>query len=147
MDTSLKLLNSLLRARGDECSATIDLLELDLIGGKVRLVKSGAAPSFVVRDGRLFRLQSKTVPIGILRALDAELINFEVVEGDRIIMLSDGVAKSFEDCPWLYELLGGELTLGTDADGIARAILKNAVENGACDDITAGVILVGRTGE
>lgn len=142
MDTSLKLLNSLLRARGDECSATIDLLELDLISGRVRLVKSGAAPSFVVRDGRLFRLQSKTVPIGILRALDAELINFEAVAGDRIIMLSDGVARSFEDCPWLYELLGGELTQIADADGIARTILRRAIENGASDDITAGVILL-----
>ncbi len=142
MDTSLKMLNALLRARGGECSATVDLLELDLMNGRVRLVKSGAAPSLVIRDGRLFRLQSKTVPIGILRALDAELINFEAYAGDRIVMLSDGVAKSFEDCPWLYELLGGEALLGDDPTAMAQSILRGALENGACDDITAGVVII-----
>lgn len=143
MDTSLKMLNALLRARGGECSATVDLLELDLMNGRVRLVKSGAAPSFVIRDGRLFRLQSKTVPIGILRALDAELINFEAKVGDRIVMLSDGVAKSFEDCPWLYELLGGEALRGRDPSAMAQSVLRGALDNGACDDITAGVVLIG----
>ncbi len=142
MDTSLKMLNALLRARGGECSATVDLLELDLMNGRVRLVKSGAAPSLVIRDGRLFRLQSKTVPIGILRALDAELINFEAYAGDRIVMLSDGVAKSFEDCPWLYELLGGEALRGEDPVAMAQSILHGALENGACDDITAGVVII-----
>ena len=142
MDTALKMLNSMIRARGGECSATVDLMELDLMNGAVRFVKSGAAPSFVIRDGRLFRLQSKTVPIGIMRALDAEMIRFEAMAGDVIVMLSDGVAKSFEDCPWLYDLLGGDKLSPDDPEKAARTIVKYAVENGSADDITAGVVVI-----
>ena len=142
MDTALKMLNSMMRARNGECSATVDLMELDLMNGSVRFVKSGAAPSFVIRDGRLFRLQSKTVPIGIMRALDAEMIRFEASAGDVIVMLSDGVAKSFEDCPWLYDLLGGDKLCREDPELMARTIVKYAVDNGAEDDITAGVVVI-----
>ena len=142
MDTSLKMLNSMMRVRGREVSATVDLMELDLMNGRTRFVKSGAAPSFVLRGGRLFRLQSKTVPIGIVRALDAELIKFECEKGDIIVMLSDGVARSFEDCPWLYDLLCDEGVWRCDPDTMARKIIKNAIINGASDDITAGVAVV-----
>lgn len=142
MDTALKMLNSMMRVRNGECSATVDLMELDLMNGCVRFVKSGAAPSFVLRGGRLFRLQSKTVPIGIMRALDAEMIKFETEPGDIIVMLSDGVAKSFEDCPWLYDLLCDENEWTGDMEQMAKKIVKRAIENGADDDITAGVVLV-----
>ncbi len=142
MDTSLKMLNSMMRVRGNEISATVDLMELDLMNGKIRFVKSGAAPSFVLRDGRLFRLQSKTVPIGIVRALDAEMIKFEAESGDVIVMLSDGVVRSFEDCPWLYDLLCDEREWTSDAEAMARKIVKHAIKNGAEDDITAGIVMV-----
>ena len=95
METSLKLLNQIIRSTGRECSSTVDIAEIDLTTGEARFIKSGAAPSFVLRDGSIFRLQSKTVPIGILRALDAELIRFEVREGDTVVMVSDGAARSF----------------------------------------------------
>ena len=142
MDTSLKMLNSMLRVRGMEVSATVDLMELDLMNGCARFVKSGAAPSFVLRDGRLFRLQSKTVPIGIVRALDAELIKFDVRRGDMIVMLSDGVVRSFEECPWLYDLLceGAERTC--DPEKLSRIIVEKAIASGSSDDVTVGVVVV-----
>lgn len=142
MDTALRMLNSMLRVRDGECSASVDLMELDLINGKTRFVKSGAAPSFVLRRGRLFRLQSKTVPIGIVRALDAEMIKFEIIPGDIVIMLSDGVARSFEECTWLLDLLSDFDSYPNDPDRMAKKILKAAIQNGASDDITAGVVYI-----
>ena len=142
MDTALKMLNSMMRVRKGECSATVDLMELDLINGHTRFVKSGAAPSFVLRRGRLFRLQSKTVPIGIVRALDAEMIKFETEPGDIVIMLSDGVARSFEDCPWLFDLLCDPAGWVDDPERMARRIVKCAIQNGGADDITAGVVYI-----
>ena len=142
MDTSLKMLNSMLRVRGMEVSATVDLMELDLMNGCARFVKSGAAPSFVLRDGRLFRLQSKTVPIGIVRALDAELIKFDVRRGDVIVMLSDGVVRSFEECPWLYDLLCEGADRQVDPEKLSRIIVERAIANGSSDDVTAGVVVV-----
>lgn len=104
-DISIEMLNSLVRSSRGESSATVDLFELDMLTGRASFVKSGAAPSFVKRGGRLFRIQSKTLPIGIVRAADAEQVSFTVENGDIIIMQSDGVAQSYEDCPWIANLL------------------------------------------
>jgi len=146
METSLKMLNKLIRAGERECSATIDLAEIDLKTGEAKFIKSGAAPSFVIRDGSIYRLQSKTVPIGIIRALDAEMIKFDVREGDMIVMLSDGVARSFEECPWLLDMLATDReVLEGEVNLAAERIVRSAAERGAVDDITAGVIRIGRS--
>ena len=110
-------------------------------GAQVRFVKSGAAPSFVVRDGRLFRLASKTVPIGILRALDAEMIRFTVEPGDTVVMLSDGVMAGFDEAPWLCDLLATPTIMALSPKEIAERIVAAAATESR-DDITAAVIKV-----
>lgn len=135
-ETSLKMLNTLLRAKGTECSATVDLMEIDLICGRACFVKSGAAPSFVKRGDKLYKLRSGTVPIGILRAIEAEQLRFDLEDGDVIIMLSDGISQSPEECVWLMEMLGsawdGEESLGDIADRIT----ERAKREGSRDDIS-----------
>ncbi|MBQ8551963.1 MAG: SpoIIE family protein phosphatase [Clostridia bacterium] len=139
---TLEMLNGFIRSRGSrggECSATVDLAEIDLITGKACFVKSGAAPSFILRGGNLYKLQSKTVPLGIMPELDAEKIGFELMTGDVIIMLSDGVAQSLEDGVWLANLLTYEWE--DDLNAMTAKILDNAVlSNKRSDDMT--VVLV-----
>ena len=93
-ETSLKMLNGFLRNKGTssarECSATVDLMELDRLTGSVAFYKSGAAPTYILREGSLFKLRSKTVPLGIIKELDAKKISFDTGDGDVIIMVSDG---------------------------------------------------------
>ena len=144
MTDALTMLNNYMRARSIECSAGIDLMELDRYTGEARFVKSGAAPSFVSRGGRLFRLCSKTVPIGILRALDAEMIRFEVEAGDVIVMLSDGVTENFEESAWLCDMLSsGEVMRGEPEEIASRIVRAAAAGNGRRrDDITAAVVRI-----
>lgn len=143
MRSTLELLNTFIRGTGGECFTTVDLMEADLYTGRARFIKSGAAPSFVIRNGKLFRLHSKTVPVGIMRALDAEAVSFDLCEGDTVVMMSDGVTGSYEDCPWLYELLCSGLRLDDGAETIARAIAKVAAEKTQReDDITVCVMKV-----
>ena len=143
LETSLKMLNNIIRAGERECSATIDIAEIDLLTGKARFIKSGAAPSFVLRGGSIFRLQSKTVPIGSLRALDAEMIRFDILPGDRVVMLSDGAARSYEEVPWLLDMMTSDEVIlrGSPKDAAAK-IVREAAKRGSSDDITAGVISV-----
>ncbi len=141
LKAALTMLNNFLRARNMECSAGIDIMEIDLYGSEARFVKSGAAPSFVVRDGRLFRLASKTVPIGILRALDAEMIRFTVEPGDTVVMLSDGVMAGFDEAPWLCDLLATPTIMALPPKEIAERIVAAAATESR-DDITAAVIKV-----
>ncbi|MGN1345943.1 MAG: SpoIIE family protein phosphatase, partial [Eubacteriales bacterium] len=143
LETALKMLNNILCAGERECSATVDIAEIDLITGEARFVKSGAAPSFVLRDGSIFRLQSKTIPIGILRAIDAEMIRFDVRPGDRVVMVSDGAARSYDEVPWLLDMMtSDEVILNGSPREAAARIVREAARRGASDDITAGVICV-----
>ena len=104
-DAVFHLLNNTVRSRGRECSATVDLFQLDLLDGSATFIKSGAAPSFVKRDSSIFRIRSGTAPIGLMKSIDSEKIKVEVKGGDYVIMISDGISQSAEESPWLLELL------------------------------------------
>ena len=107
--TSLRMLNNLILSRcsgsREESSSTIDLIELDLITGEASFIKSGAAPSFIVRDGRVRRLQAGTAPIGIIRGLETGTSKFSLRRGDTVVMVSDGITEAEGGEEWLSELL------------------------------------------
>ncbi|MBQ8163555.1 MAG: SpoIIE family protein phosphatase [Clostridia bacterium] len=102
---ALSVLNTFIRSKSAECSSSVDLFELDLITGKGSFVKSGAAPSFVKRDSKVFKLHSKTAPIGIMKFPDAEELSLSLCPNDTVIMISDGIASGEEDCDWLVRLI------------------------------------------
>ena len=122
----LTMLNNLIRAKSLECSSSVDLLEIDLIGEHACLTKSGAAPSFVKRGSSVFRLHSKTAPIGIMRSLDAEVLDFNLREGDIVIMISDGIASDERDSKYLVDFLS-HLEIVDDEDFIDTSSPKGAI--------------------
>jgi stage II sporulation protein E len=133
--TSLKMLNRLIALRGEECSATVDLLQFDTYWGQASFVKSGAAASYVRREGNLFRLRARTIPIGLVGDVDAEKLHFDTQAGDIIIMLSDGISQTSEDAPWLIELLSKPL--GQNLEAAANGILEQTLQrSGGRDDMT-----------
>ena len=142
-DTVLHLLNNAMRGRLEECSATVDLFELDLLSGDATFIKSGAAPSFVKRADSIFRIKSQTAPLGLLRSIDTEKIRVEVREGDLIIMVSDGILQSAEESPWLLELLSRppKLNLKEYADLILSEAKKYADTS---DDMSVIVVKIMR---
>ena len=144
-DISLNMLNGFLRNKGSgsmhECSATVDLLEFDLITGKAEFYKGGAAPSYIFRDGNLFKLRSNTVPLGIIKELDTKKISIDTDVQDIIVMVSDGVTQSKEECPWLFDLLKANVGKESLAS-IADMIVKRAKYEGADDDISVVVMKV-----
>ena len=143
LESALKLLNRIIRSAGRECSATVDICEVDLYTKEARFIKSGAAPSFVLRNGSIFRLQSKTVPIGIIRALDAEMIKFDVEAEDVIVMVSDGAARSYDEVPWLLDMMTtDEVILHGDERLAAMSIVSEAAVRGSVDDITCGIMRI-----
>lgn len=144
-DAVFHLLNNTVRSHGRECSATVDLFQLDLLDGSATFIKSGAAPSFVKRDSSIFRIRSGTAPIGLMKGIDSERIRVEVKGGDLVIMMSDGVCQSAEDAPWLLELLSkpAKDTPREYADHIlseAKEKMKNR------DDMTVAVIKIIKLG-
>ena len=104
-ENAVAMANNFIRNKQNECSSSVDILEIDLINGKAGLIKSGAAPSFVKRDGKVFRLFSKTAPIGIMKEPDSETLDFCLKEGVIVLMVSDGICQGEEDSGWLADML------------------------------------------
>ncbi len=139
--TALRMLNNLVRTREDECSATVDLLALDLVYGNATFLKSGAAPSYIKRGAEIFRVRSRTMPIGLFKTPDAERIHVETKVGDVLVLLSDGIVPENEDPAWLIALLAEEKA--DDLGALAERIVAEAVSREGRDDITVGLVAVG----
>ena len=139
----LELLNTVLLSQNGENFSTVDLLEADLLTGRCSFVKAGAAPTYILRSGKLYKIFSATPPVGILSSFSAESTRFDVEPGDLILMLSDGVVQNGEDGAWLAELIRLDKT--GDPAMLAARILDKARETGAgSDDISVAVIRVKR---
>ncbi|MBR2019418.1 MAG: SpoIIE family protein phosphatase [Clostridia bacterium] len=137
--TSLRMLNNMIRSRSAdsarECSSTVDLMELDLMTGMASFIKSGAAPSFVVRGKVVHRLQAGTAPIGIICALDVQSTPFSLKAGDTVVMISDGILQDDPDCAWITSYLSG--VSGLSPDEIVYRICLHAAQSDKHDDCSA----------
>ena len=146
-DAVLHLLNRSLRRGKEECSATLDLFELDLMTAEATFIKSGACASFVKRGSSIFRIKSQTAPLGLLTTIDSEKIRVEVNEGDFVIMMSDGVCQSSDDAPWLAELLSSA-DRWKEPKELAELIIDEAKRNkSATDDMSVAVVKIGKIRE
>jgi serine phosphatase RsbU (regulator of sigma subunit) len=139
--SALHMLNTALRNGDEECSVAVDMFSLDLLSCEAKFIKSAGAASYIKRGNSLFRIKSETMPLGLLKRVDAEKIAVSVKAEDHIIMLSDGVCDPAEDSTWLVELLNRPAE--RDLNAYAEAILS-AARNSSCstDDMSVLVMRV-----
>ncbi len=97
-DCSLKILNSsMLFKSTDESLATLDIANIDLYTGQLRLYKAGAAPSIVRRQGKTGKAESTSLPAGILRDISFDKASVKCRVGDIVVLMSDGVTSTGTD--------------------------------------------------
>ena len=144
--TTLDMLNVFISNKSPECSSTVDLLEIDLLRGKASFTKSGATASYIVRKGRVYKISSDTMPLGILPDVSAEVTEFSVCDGDLIVMCSDGICndpETDEDSGAMHLVNFLEHEYNQDVSKIAEKIVFDATRiNGRSDDMTVGVFRV-----
>ncbi len=75
----------------DESLSTVDLLIADPILSKIQIFKCGAAPTFVLRQGKAGVIEPESTPIGILQQVDMTKSEISISAGDIILTVSDGV--------------------------------------------------------
>lgn len=108
-DITLRMMNNFLRSenyeKGKECSVAIDLFEFDLMSGTSAFIKSGGMPTYILSGNKVYKVSSKTMPIGIIKSPDIKITKFDMQKGDVVVMLSDGCTHDSDDCKWLINLL------------------------------------------
>ncbi len=136
---TIELLNNLLMSKSKECFSGVDLLEVDLINKKASFVKAGAAPAYLLRSTKLFKVSSDTPPCGIIEGFCAENTSFDIISGDIIIMLSDGITSSIDCGTALCDIMNN--AKGQPLETIAGKILDMAISMAVHEDDMSCVIV------
>lgn len=131
-DVSLKLINSTLAVNNkDDMYATLDIQILDLFNGNMEFIKNGACPTYVKRNKEVQLLKSVALPTGILENVDLVVYDYDLQDGDILVMCSDGIIDSNKEYinkqMWLKYLLEDIQT--DDAQKIADIIISEAIDN------------------
>lgn len=133
---ALKLINVAMMYRSAaESLATLDVAVIDLFTGETTLYKAGAAPTLVLRGGKLGKAECNSLPVGILRGVAFDKATFTLAPGDRLVMVSDGAAG--EDIHALATQFEQESDASPTAlsERLAKAAAARQPE-GHADDIT-----------
>ncbi len=141
-DCSLKIINSsMLFKSTDESLSTVDIAAIDLFNGGCELLKAGAAPTFIKRNGKVGKAESTSLPPGILRNVTFDKANINLKAEDIVVMVSDGATA--EDTEWISKIIS-DWTIGSAqqlADEIAFAARRRR-SDGHNDDITVMVSIL-----
>lgn len=139
---ALKIVNSsLIYKSTDESLATIDITSIDLFTGAAQLLKAGAAPTVVRRNGRAGKAECNSLPVGILREVGLDRAVVTLKEKDIVVMMSDGVTNEGTD--WIIAEV--ESFCDCTAKQLANRIADSAKRrrtDGHEDDITVMVSIL-----
>lgn len=145
METAIQMINSALLAGGENANmSTLDLCSMDLYSGECHFVKVGSASSYIKRQHLVDRISSGNLPMGVFKKPDLEAVGRTLMDGDYIVMISDGVLDALsqgigEDM--LSELIGN--TNLENPGEMANAILNFCIHQSRGkirDDMTVLVI-------
>ena len=122
-------LNALLALGGQAGAVTVDMAQLHLDTGQVRLYKWGAAPSWHVKDGKAEKIGTATPPPGLSVKAGREWQGRLSLRGGLLILISDGVDG--EEVPRRVSMA---------ADAPPGELAERLLEGESGDDATAAVV-------
>ena len=145
MEMAIQMINSILLSGGEQSNmSTLDVCSLDLYSGECHFIKVGSSSSYIKRQHLVDRISSGNLPLGIFQKPDVESIGRTLMDGDYIIMISDGILDALsqgigEDM--LSEFIGS-LTVENPGE-MANTILRYSIQQSRGhirDDMTVMVI-------
>jgi len=135
--SAVKFINSIMILKSEEeAFVTIDVCIIDLYTGKAEFIKTGAEPSFIIREGYTESVKASSLPVGIVAEMEAEVSNRTMGDGSVIVMATDGVeTRESGSLLWIGDF-AGDLCRENQDDHLARKILDFAIErnNGEIND-------------
>ncbi|ASK61696.1 stage II sporulation protein E [Virgibacillus phasianinus] len=147
---AIKSINSILSLRTtDEMFATLDLAVINLHNAAVRFLKIGSTPSFIKRGDQMLKVEASNLPMGIIQEFDVDIVKEQLMEGDLLIMMSDGIfegPKHVENVDvWIKRKIREMKT--DDPQEIADLLLEEVVRTRSgeiADDMTVMVARINK---
>lgn len=144
-DIAINMVNTALFALGeDKNHPTLDICEVDLYQGNVRLSKVGGAVTFLKRGLQVEQLTAGSLPLGIFQQIEVEPVTRKLQDGDYLIMVSDGVVDAFGGDDYEVSMENAIAVIqDTNPGEIAERLLRMALRASGGkikDDMTIGVI-------
>ena len=95
-ESAIQLVNhAFYNGAGGQNIATLDYCELNLHSGNCRFYKVGAAASYIKRGRMVEQISSQNLPLGGMQDMDLQPEERDLMDGDFVILFSDGVSDSF----------------------------------------------------
>ena len=143
---TIELINSSLNLDlNEEMYASLDLAVFDLFNGTLYSIKNGSSNTYIKNKKNINILKSQSLPLGIVDKIDSTENITTLVDGDIVVLVSDGIIESKDDTKndWLEDYLRNANT--NNVQKLADLILDEAIENSygtAGDDMTVMVAKV-----
>ncbi|HBV99297.1 MAG TPA: stage II sporulation protein E [Desulfotomaculum sp.] len=95
VELTMKTINAVQSLRNPEESfSAMDMTVVNLYSGQAEFIKNAAPPTYIIRGGRLISISTSSLPVGILRDIDINIIERKLASGDVIVMITDGILSS-----------------------------------------------------
>lgn len=95
-ESALRLMNTLfVMSYEGKKFTTLDMTAIDLYSGKCEMVKNGAAATFIKKKDRVETVSQGALPMGIDMEAEPEVTEIELLDGDMVVMVSDGIIDAF----------------------------------------------------
>ena len=96
-ETAAEMINGVLVARTEEENmSTLDVCDINLYTGNCELLKIGSASTYIKHGEMIERVEADSLPLGIFHKIDVSGQKRQLVDGDYIIMVSDGVVDGVD---------------------------------------------------
>lgn len=107
-DIALNLVNlaSYMNYEDNEMYSTLDVCMINRYSGMADFIKMGAAVSYIKRGREITEIYSEALPLGIFNSPEYERKQIELLDGDVIIMMTDGLIDSISKyVDWKEEMI------------------------------------------
>lgn len=136
---AITTINSMLKLKNRyETFATLDLFVVDNNSGKGHFVKTGAPASFLYRGNELKKVDSNSLPMGIIDDIEAFDYSLLLEKEDIIVLWSDGISDSTKN--YLSEYL--KINYHLHPQVLAKELLEYSKNDGVSDDLTIIVVKI-----
>lgn len=137
-------INALLKIKNrNDMFTTLDLCNINLANAKMKLIKYGANPSYHIRKGKIEKIATNSLPVGIVSKLKMASYEMPLRHNDIIIMSSDGTGNKFE------KIISKNIKYisSSHPQEAATLLMDEVLEENNLDDISIVVIKIIESGE